>query len=347
MTPVKSPSLAVGIAASFCLAIFTCFISNNLHPRFEHREETIQQQLRILEGKDYIIEGRPIYIHEFQNRVIPGLVLKAATRVGVLRIGQWYLVLRFTSGFLAFFLLYLLLTKTAKVQEKTAVVAVALLAYAKVYGYNHGWEHPTDFPDIIFMTGFLWATLRHRPLAITGLTLMACFNRESSAFAGVIWFFFYGLSDKGKLKPREATFGIGLTLMALVTVYGIRFYFGGPRSLAPETKGIFGIYEMVSSSLKNPLSGWITLLFCMALPYFVWIKSNWATMPSDWKRLTIGGVVVAAILGSVSLIQELRTFLPALTILTLVAAKAESCASERRPHQWEELHQYRPEEKVQ
>ncbi len=316
--------LLCGVMASFCLTVFTCYVSMSLHPRFEHRDETIDMQLRILEGKDYVVDGDSIYFPEFQNRVLFGLVLREVLKVTPLKKQLTYRVLRFATGLLALFAFWTLLTLGAGVSERTALVALGLLAYAKVYTYNHGWEHPTDFFDVFFTCGFAWAVFTKRRLALLGIVIAASFNRESSPYAGVLWFFMHGFSEKYKPQVKEMAFGALVSVTALAAVLSLRYGFGGWRAIAPQTTGIIWIASMLYAAMKNPLDGWLTLLVCLAIPYAYWIGSRWKTLPAEWQRLTIGGVAVACLSGFFSVMMELRTFLPAITVLTLVAAKAET-----------------------
>jgi hypothetical protein len=313
-------SVLTALLWSLCLAVFTCFVSNNLHPRFQNRAETIEEQLAITRGDSYSIGSKETYFAEFQNRVLFGFALSLAGSMKLLRLSQWYLVLRFLTAFAAFFLFWQLSTKHGKANTTASFAAMGLLAYCMIFTFNHGWEHPTDFLDIAFMTGFLGLTLQNRWGFLALLTLIASFNRESSAFAGVVWFFFHGFSAKGRPRVKHLIAGCALTLLALATVVSLRYLFGGEKALARQTFGLFWMPEMVRESLKNPLAGWITLLLAMAAPLALWLGAQWESINPSNRRLVASGIAVAMVSGSFSVMMELRTFLPAVTILLYVAA---------------------------
>jgi hypothetical protein len=314
-TSLKLENWKVGALWAFCLAVLTCFVSNNLHPRFQNRGETISEQFAILHGEPYSLSGKETYFPEFQNRVLFPWILSSAEKLGFLSTSQWYLVLRFLSAFAAFFLFWCLARAFNATDAATPLVAMALLAYALVFTYNHGWEHPTDYFDILFTTGFLWLALSRHRLALFCLTLFASLNRESSAFAGPIWFFLYGFDDSWKTHRREMLFGALLSLAGLLTVLSLRVGLGGMKALAPQTFGLLWMPQMVAEGLRNPIAGWMTLLFCLSVPFALWFASVWKQSAPRLKRVAVSGMVIAAISGSFSVIMELRTFIPALTVL--------------------------------
>ncbi len=313
-------SVPTAILWSLCLAVFTCFVSNNLHPRFQNRSETIEEQLAIPRGEPYSIGSKSIYFAEFQNRVLFGLALSTASSLKLLRLGQWYLVLRFFTAFLAFFLFWRLATKHGRADDAVSLTAMGLLAYCMVFTFNHGWEHPTDFLDIAFMTGFVGLTVQGRWGTLALLTLIASFNRESSAFAGVVWFFLHRFYSTGRPRVNHWLAGSAQTHLALVAVLSIRYQLGGEKALARQTFGLFWMPEMVRESLKNPIAGWITLLVAMVTPIGFWLAAQWRFLEASNRRLVAAGVAVAMVSGSFSVMMELRTFLPAVTILLYVAA---------------------------
>jgi hypothetical protein len=312
---LKLEDWKVGALWAFCLAVLTCFVSNNLHPRFQNRSETISEQFAILNGESYTLSGKETYFPEFQNRVLFPWILSSAEKLGILSTSQWYLVLRFLSAFLAFFLFWGLARAFNPTDAATPLVAMALLAYALVFTYNHGWEHPTDYFDILFTTGFLWLSLTRRRFALFCLTLLASFNRESSAFAGPIWFFLYGFDESWKARRSEMLYGTLLSLAGLLTVLSLRVGLGGMKALAPQTFGLLWMPQMVAEGMRNPIAGWMTLLFCLSVPFALWFSAVWKQSAPRLRRLAISGAVIAVISGSFSVIMELRTFIPALTVL--------------------------------
>src|SRR5262245_11865123 len=89
------------LAAS--LALVVCFVSSNLHSRFEHRAEAIAKERAILRGESYEIDGKTSFFPEFQNRVLFASVLATATAWPLLSESQWYLVIRLLFAWTMFF----------------------------------------------------------------------------------------------------------------------------------------------------------------------------------------------------------------------------------------------------
>ncbi len=318
-------ALFVGIVLSFSFAILTAFVSNNLHPRFEHREETIQEQLAILQGQSYVIDGKLIYFPEFQNRVLFPALLTAASLLRPSALGGIYLILRLLTIFLAFLVFWFLLLLVGSVSPRTAALGLGALAYVLIFTFNHGWEHPTDVLDVIFISLLLALCLRKRRLAVILVTVLASANRESSPFVGVIWLALYGISAGRKLNRSEIAFGLGLMVVGVVSVLSIRYLFGGAKAFAPQTMSIFLMGSFLHDAIA-PLSpsSWLVLLVAMILPLAVWIGSNRQRLTGVEKRLLLAGIAIACIAPIFGIIEELRFFIPAAVILIFVACCADS-----------------------
>jgi hypothetical protein len=178
--------LLLGLILSLCFAVFTSFVSNNLQSRSQNRDDSIQKEFSILAGKPFLLGGWPVYFPEFQNRVLFAAALSALNALGVASLEQCYVFLRLCTSVLAFFMLWQLLTRSTGADDRTAAMGLGALAYVLVFEFNHGWEHPTDFQDVIFTLGFLWASLHRRWVSLILITFVACFSRESAVFAGLI-----------------------------------------------------------------------------------------------------------------------------------------------------------------
>ncbi len=309
---------------AFSFALMTLFVSNNLHPRFEHRAETIAQQFAILQGKPYLLDGVPTYFPEFQNRILFPIFLSLATALHVGSDSEVYLVLRTLTAFAAFIVFWWLL-QTRSVSLRVASVGMGALAFVLVFTFNHGWEHPTDFLDVIFVALFVWACVsKHRLLAM-GLAIVASANRESSPFIGVIWFVLYAVDEQWRFNWKEGVFAIGLSVLAYVTVLTIGFAFGGVAALAPQTTAVIWLGKFLLEALANPSpSAWPLLLVAMVLPLALWIGANWRPASFQTRRVLLAGIAIALIAPLFGIIKELRFFIPAATVLIYGACLAET-----------------------
>jgi len=93
-------------------------------------------------------------------------------------------------------------------EHVVAAVGLGLLAYELVFTFAQGWEHPTDFPDVALTGLWLWAAMAGRRWGLLAVALGAAFNRESAAFAGVLWLVLYGFTVRWTARLSELAFGI-------------------------------------------------------------------------------------------------------------------------------------------
>jgi hypothetical protein len=319
--------LFIGLTLSLCYAVFTCFVSNNLQPRFQNRHDSIQKEFSLLEGKPFLLGGWPIYLPEFQNRVLFAAALKALNALGVASVEQCYLFLRLCTAVLAFFMLWQLLTRTIGADDRTAAVGLGALAYTLVFEFNHGWEHPTDFQDVIFTLGFLWASLHRRWVSLILITFVACFSRESAVFAGLIWFSLYGFTQSWKLRVLDAGYALILCTGSYATVLGIRYLLGGGQALTRlQTFNLQNIWpQFVKPVLLDPtLSSWPILLLAMLAPVLLWLFANKQVMCAWHSRLLGAALAIGMISITLASIDELRILIPSTTILVFVTAAMET-----------------------
>lgn len=316
--------LVIGVLLAVAFTFLTTFVSNNLHPRFEHRAETVAQQFAILHGEPYVLGGVTVYFPEFQNRVLFPLMLAAAVSPGRGSPTQVYVILRFLTAVVAFLAFWFVLIQVGKIPLRTAAVGVGMLGYVMIFTFDHGWEHPTDFLDILFFSLFLWACVgKHRVLAIL-LAMGASANRESSPFIGLMWLMLYGIASNRKIDVREAAFGIGLGVLAYATVLSLRYLFGGVAALQPQTVSLFLIPSFVHDFIANPtLSSWVPLLLAMVLPLALWIWANWQWFKFPERRLLWAGIGIALVAPIFGIIMELRFFIPAAVVLIFAVCCAE------------------------
>jgi hypothetical protein len=309
-----------GILLSFSCAITVCFVSFNLHPRFEYRSETIKRQFAILKGESLILEGKDCYLPPFQNRVIFPLLLKACSRLRVFSVSQWYLIVRTFTAFLSFLIFFYLLVKKGRADCSLAMAGLILLAFELIPTFNHGFEHPTDFFDIIFFSLFIWFSLERKRLLLLVFACLAAANRESSTFAGLIWFFLYGIDDKLRLNKWEVFYSAGVSLLSYCFVLFIRYIFGaghtGPQQLVIAWPGL--VTRFHSFLAKPAPDSWPVLLLAMSIPLLllIWFKRQFLKL---WhKKLLFSAMAIVLISLVFGGIDELRILIPSLVIVIFV-----------------------------
>lgn len=320
------------IAAALALscAIFVCFVSNNLWSRFEHRQDVINEQFAILKGEPWLLGGDVYYWPTFQNRVLFAYGLKFFSGLGILPVSKWYLLLRLFTAFIAFIIFFFTAVKAGGSRLKTASAGMLFLAYQLVLSFNHGYEHPPDFLDVAFICLFLWSSLRARPILLLAFALLASLNRESSVFAGVIWFFANGVDEKLKPRPLSMLYGVLVSIASYAAVVMIRLALGGDKivSLGGVAAGLPHLIARFKEFLYNPTnSSWPVLLAAMLVPLVLWIWSNRRSLTGLDIRLLMASMVIIIMTLPWARMNELRTFLPAMTVAVYVATVGEKGCS--------------------
>ena len=319
---------AKGILLCSLLAITICFVSANLHGRFAHRDESIQHQFAILSGAPHVFEGTKYDEPYFQARIMFPLLLAGASRIGILSTGQWYLVLRIFSAFVMLMVVYQVLLSGSG-DESVATSTLAYFSLAMIATFNFGWELSMDFLDAMFFAILIACAAKasFRLFAITAV--LACFNRESAVFAGVLWIVCFGVRRR-KLAGKEIARGLALSASCYLLILWIRSWFIGARAFhADEEWAILQIPRFVRGAFLqfNPFV-WPVLGLCMAGPLAILIYEKRASLSPFHRRLLIACAVIAAMTLVFGKINELRIFVPSLTILAYVAACAGRPAME-------------------
>lgn len=324
----RAREIVISLVLAGCLALLVVFVSSYQGERQENRHEIIQMQFDLLQGKDYVLNGRPMYLAPFQNRVLFPLALVAVTRLGVLDANDSYLILRLAETVLAFLTMYWAARAISGGSPKLAAVGMLLLAYCLILTFGFNWEHPTDMLDVVFTALMVLATVRHRASLLLLVALFAATNRESAAFAGVMWGICYGLNEKRKPNLPELGRAFLLTAIPYAAVLLLRYAFGGARAIVGETQMITAITSLRSDlqillDYTTPFN-WLTLGIAMFVPPLLWAASNWRTMHYLQRRLVYTALVLVLISFLFGILSELRIFIPSIVILVLTALWSEA-----------------------
>src|SRR2546428_4798382 len=138
-------SVGFAIAASTCLALLVCFISANLVGRHARLWEVIGQQFDILHGRPLTINGQLVDVWELHNRILVPIVLTGLCRI--MTPESAFLVIRLTTAWLMFFAFFVLIGGR---RPQPVLLGAGILTYVLLISFAHDWEHPFDFPDVMF-----------------------------------------------------------------------------------------------------------------------------------------------------------------------------------------------------
>lgn len=318
--------VVIAVLISLSCAVCACFVSNNLHSRFVHRQDVIDQQFSLIKGEPFVLDSHVFYIPMFQNRVLFAYILKLVSSQGILTVSKWYLLLRFFSAFLAFLAFFCLAVKAANLNYRTVLTGMFLLNYELILAFNHGYEQAADFLDVLFISLFLYAVIKKRRLMIILAAIIAGASRESSVFAAVIWFFYHGLDNKFKPRFKEIVYAVCLGVVSYAFVLYIRLALGGSRiDCLQGVGGISHMSDVFKMFLQNPTnSSWPILFLGAITPLCVWLYLNRKYIQIRHLRLIFAAIVIEAASIQFAYIDELRTAIPFMVIMVFTAMSVES-----------------------
>jgi hypothetical protein len=269
-------------------------------------------------GNEFLIlQGRHPY-PEFQNHLLSPALLWICSHLlpGVATKSVWYLVrfLEAAAGFLTIYWIALGLSAS----RLRALIAVALVVSAYLWTpMTHRTETANDFFDLMFIALMVWCVIGERTVALALVTVLAAANRESAPFAGVMWICVvvarYGIGLRQ--WPKVMLGGVYMAV-GMAAVYGFR-YATSQHFSGQQYPGILVIFEEWRG-LLHP-TGPVPMIFATILVYWAIL----ARIPRPWsdaqRGLLPAALIIAAIIGLMSNLIELRGFLSSWTILALIA----------------------------
>jgi hypothetical protein len=309
---------AVGLVAACAIATGLCFSSNTLAPRVAHRAEIVDQQLALLEARPLLFDGQPLDMSEFRNRVLFPAAMRAIVATGVGSPAEVFLGLRLVTATACLFGLWIFATRLAGASADVALLALSILGWALLLSFNNPWENPTDFPDALFTIGWATAALRGR-FALTALIVaVGTLNRESTAFAGVLWVLLHATRAAGwRTRARHLAAGVALAVGALVLTSVWRSRWGLPDTDLTNSLGITLMGPMITAALSQPVLSWMQLLAAaLGLPT-LWLWLHRQSRTREDTALVMAALAMAGASAVIGLFNEVRIFIPTFTLLVL------------------------------
>lgn len=337
MAPPR-PAIAEGplerllpIALAIVLGLAAVYVSASSHGRGPRAEQTVAQQLAILRGDDYAIDGHRFYLPTLQNRVLfPG----ALWLVGDALPGgpaAWYRPLRALTAVAAFYAFWRVAAVIASRDPRVLAAASFVLYFSMQFAFNHPAEHPTDFPDLLFMLLIAGACVRGRLAVVAALCAIAALNRESAVFGGVIWAICQGFARAGQIRWRAIATGAGLAAGSYAIVLGARLAFGGRRAIQLNGQMVTGpaaLWRQIGFAIAEPtIFVWPLSLALMLSPWALWLLWNRGAIDRRAGVLSLSAAAIAAMTLVLGLVMELRVLIPSLALIALAAARAQDAAA--------------------
>ncbi|HSH94758.1 MAG TPA: hypothetical protein VK968_11480, partial [Roseimicrobium sp.] len=285
------------------------------------RGEAIGTQRAILHGEPIIIGGTPAPLDMWRNRILFPALLEGTGRMVPLSENIRYLLLRWATASLAVFVFWHTLVSAGAAGRRAAAMGVALLCTGLLITFlSFGLEIPSDFPDVAFTAAFLLATLKHRRGWLLAMAILGAANRESAAYAGIIWAAVHGL--EGRLRWKEIGFGFVVSVLSYAVTLGLRQGYGIDMGSNQQLLAVSRILLSVEFFLASPgLTSWPILALWMFGVPLVLIVRGWRQLEPVDHRILIATAATTLITVLFGLIHELRVFLPDVTLLAYVAAR--------------------------
>ena len=322
--------LAALAANGLALAIVVLFVSANLGGRFQNRGETIAQQLAILHGTSYFLHGVETDWPPFHSRVLFPFLLDSVIKLGRLPPSQWYLLLRIATALGAFMAFSYSLERRAGV--RAALIGSWLLALGMIPTFNHGWEHPTDFIDVLVLSVAIGLTRRGSWIILLGWAILGATNHQTAAMSGIIWICMRGWSAAEGVRWSEVLRGGVVIPVTYCATLLIRLAVRGELRAGYEFNGYLTITQFLEV-LRHPTPfSWPFLAAAMLTPLALWLWLNKEFLEGEDRRLLVAAAVM--FLGSTPVVylSELRSaFLGPLVLLAFVAGASSSPGSRPAP----------------
>jgi hypothetical protein len=297
------------------LAVVVSAVSHFLAPRYDSRVFVADQQLAIFERRPFVEPGgRSGDVPEFRNRLLVPATLAATMKLTGLPAVTAYFGVRIACAFAMFLTVGWYVSKHAP--DAALLPALAVLALCLVISFNHPYEFPSDYLDVLFTTIFV-AAARSRQIAVALLAAaVGATARESAAFSGIIWWF----CAPGPVMRRGA-FSAALVAVAMGVTTVLRMVFHLPGGSIFNSVAIEGSVGSITRTFVTDPGPriWIVGLGVMAILLFSWLDLARAWAGRD-AALLRAAAVIAAITLVFGVIHELRIYMPIVTCVLLAGA---------------------------
>jgi hypothetical protein len=328
-TPDSAPDESRLLLGALCvvLGLFATAASTLTFDRGARRFDVVDTQLRLLKGGPAVFDGNVVYLPTNQNRIFVPLALASLIKAGIKPLVA-YTTVRLLTAIAMFAGVASILGRTTNADPRAIAAALLVLSLAIVPSFNYGWEQPSDFPDVLFMTAFAALAVTGRPWLTLAIAALAAANRESAAFAGLIWAAVNWQKEDGRVDAGALGFAALLSATAISVVIGLRYGLGGTAAIGSDTQTVVSIWETIVSlaeATNQPsLTRWPALAIVMFGPAVLWLLANRMRFDQRHRALIGAAVTISVLTLCTGLASELRRHLPALAILLYAAVAADS-----------------------
>jgi hypothetical protein len=294
------------------LAVIVSAVSHFLAPRYASRAFVADQQLAILERRPFVEPGgRAGDVPEFRNRILVPAALAATIAITQLSPVTAYFAVRVACALAMFLLVGWYVSR--QMPPAALLPALAVLALCLVISFNHPYEFPSDYLDVLFTTVFVGAARSGGRLVALIAAAVGATARESAAFSGVIWWF-----CAGDPPVRRAAYAALLALVAMGVTIGTRMIFHLPGASIFNSIAIQGSVGSITRTFVTDPGPriWIIGLGVMAVLLYYWLEAARGWTSSDPRTIKAAAVILVLTL-VFGVIHELRIYMPVITCVLL------------------------------
>jgi hypothetical protein len=314
------------LALCVVLGAFVTAASTLMFDRGARRFDVVETQLRILRGEPAVFAETVVFLPTNQNRILVPLALASLVGAGIAPLVAYTTIRLLTAIAMFAGVAWILSTRTGA-DPRAIGGALVVLALALLPAFNYGWEQPSDFPDVLFMTLCAALAVNGQRWLTVAVAAVAAANRESAAFAGIIWAAIHWRTTGGRINLRELGFGALIAAVAMGVVLALRYALGGVAAVGSDTQTIVSLWETILSlaeAVNQPsLTRWPVLAAVMFGPVIFWLLLNRARFDRQHAGLVTAAAIISVLTLSTGLASELRRHLPAFAILLYAAVAAE------------------------
>jgi hypothetical protein len=176
----------------------------------------------ILHGEPLVFGSDTSAVHPFYNRILfPSLLSALSHGLHMLSESQWYILLRIATVTMALAAFAYTCLRALQVTPRDLRFVTALMAVALIASFGYPWEDPTDVLDVCAQSLSVLAALEGRfVLCLAFAAFFAC-NRESAAYAGIVWFF---LAPGPRSWSRRGAETVAISFASYAVAMAIRLH---------------------------------------------------------------------------------------------------------------------------
>jgi hypothetical protein len=307
------------VLLAVALSVVVSTVSHFLATRYASRVFVADQQLAIAERRPFVEPGgRSGDVPEFRNRLLVPTALAAAIQVTGLPPVTAYFGVRVTCALAMFLTVGWYVSRHAP--DAAVLPALCVLALCLVISFNHPYEFPSDYLDVLATTIFVAAARSGQPVVALLAAAIGATARESAAFSGIIWWF----CASGPAVRRGAfSAALMAVAMGVTTVLRMMFHLpGGSLFNSVAIEGSIGSIARTFVTDPGPRI-WIVGLAVIAILLFYWLDLARAWTSNDAGLLRASAVILVITL-LFGVIHELRIYMPVVTCVLLAGTAGRS-----------------------